>query len=281
MHARTILYVINTDTPDKDITEAAQAVAADGNHLMCLLIGTAPALPVLAYGIPPYGGMNIPDNWGQQLNDVRGAQAKRVNAIEGLLAKTDVSADIQPVISATIDIKQHVARAARVSDEAFLAANLRDTPDVLRETVAGALFHSPIAFRLNGAPTNAAKRVFVAWDSSPAAARAVHAALPYLRDADEVLIACIDPVMNVDSDGQDPGTDVAAWLSRRGCSVTVSQFPSGGHEIADSLHSHAKEFGADLVVMGAYGHARMIQTVLGGTTRSMIEQSALPVLMAH
>jgi nucleotide-binding universal stress UspA family protein len=281
MHRRTILFVLNTETPDAQITQAAEAAVRDETHLVCLLLGQAPALPMYAYGVPPYGGMNIPDNWNETVLEAQQTQKDRVDAIEALLAKSNTSGDVHSALCATMDVKHNVSRLARVSDEVFLAANLRDDPDVMREAAAGVLFHSPIGLRLNGSVTQKAGRVFVAWNSSQAAAAAVHAALPYLKDASEVVIGCFDPVMTTAQDGQDPGVDVAEWLSHHGCNVTVSQFPSGGHEIGRSIQDRAAEFGADLIVMGAYGHARMIQTVLGGTTRTMIEQTDLPILLAH
>jgi nucleotide-binding universal stress UspA family protein len=113
-----------------------------------------------------------------------------------------------------------------------------------------------------------ATTVFLASDSSEGAASAAHAALPYLKAAKEVVVGCIGPVMTNERDGQDPGTDVASWLSHHGCKVTVSQFPSGGRDIGRCVLARAQEIGADLVIMG-------------GTTRSMIEQTNLPVFLAH
>ncbi|MGB3245079.1 MAG: universal stress protein [Sulfitobacter sp.] len=281
MNRRTILYVMNADTPDNQMSEAAEIAAQEENHLSCLILGASPALPMYAYSASPYGALNIPDNWTELVSEAQQELQDRVQAVEALLAKSNASGDVRPAMCVTVDMKHIVARAARVSDEAYFAANLRDTPDLLREAASGILFHSPIGFRLNGSPSQKADRVLVAWDSSEAAASALHAALPYLKGAQEVVVACIDPVMTSQADGQDPGTDVAAWLSHHGCKVTVSQFPSGGREIGKCIQSRAQEFGADLVVMGAYGHARMLQTVLGGTTRSMIEQTDLPILFAH
>lgn len=281
MHRRTILFVLNSDTPDAQITLAAEDAAKDASHLVCLLLGQAPALPMYTIGVPIFSGVHIPDNWSETVQMAQKAHNDRVDAIEALLAKCGASGDVHPALCVTQDIKHHVSRLARVSDEAFLAPNLRDTPDVLREAAAGVLFHSPIGLRLNGSVEQKADRVFVAWNSSEAAAAAVHAALPYLKEASEVAIACFDPVMTASGDGQDPGVDVAKWLSHHGCNVTVSQFPSGNREIGQAIQDRAKEFGADLVVMGAYGHARMIQTVLGGTTRSMMEQTDLRLLLAH
>ena len=278
MFRRTILFVMNADTPDKQISEAAEAAAQDESHLTCLLLGISPIFPIY---VSPYGGGGVPENWSEMVAEVQQEQQDRVQEIEALLAKSNTSGDVLSAMCATKDAKHVVARAARVSDEAYFAASLRETPDLLREAASGVLFHSPIGFRINGAVCTNPKRVFVAWDSSEAGASAVHAALPYLKAAQEVVIACIDPVMTSQDDGQDPGTDVAAWLSHHGCHVTISQFPSGGRLVEKCIQDRAQEFGADLVVMGAYGHARMIQAVLGGTTRSMIEQTELPVLLAH
>lgn len=281
MHRRTILFVLNTETPDTQITQAAEAAARDETHLVCLLLGQAPALPMYAYGVPPYGGMNIPDNWNETVVIAQQAQNDRVDAVEALLAKSNTSGDVHSALCAKMDVKHHVSRLARVCDEAFLASNLRDTLDVMREAAAGVLFQSPVGLRLNGSVAQKADRVFVAWNSSEAASAALHVALPYLKEADEIVIGCFDPVMTAAQDGQDPGVDVAKWLSHHGCTVTVSQFPSGGREIGRAIQDRAAEGGADLIVMGAYGHARMIQTVLGGTTRTMIEQTDVPILLAH
>lgn len=281
MKRRTIVYVMNRKTTDAQINEAAQAAAQDQNHLHCLLLGSVPSLPTYFYGGTAYGGMILPDNWAEVVEHGKDELVGRVAQVEKLLAKSGVSGDIQSAMCVSVDVKHHVARAARVSDEVHFAPNLRDTPDFFYEAAAGVLYHTPVGFSINNTPGKKPERIFVAWNSSNAAASAVHAALPYIKEAKEVVIACIDPVVTAERDGQDPGTDVAAWLSHHGCNVTVSQFPSGGRDVAECIQDRASELGADLVVMGAYGHARLIQTVFGGTTQSMLEQTELPVLFAH
>lgn len=281
MNRRTKLFVMNAETTDDAISEAAEHATKCQDHLSCLLIGPAPFLPLHAHGVPPYGTINLPDNWSEMVLEAQEKQTARVGEIEKLLAAHGTLGDVRPVMCATADVKHWVARSARVSDEAFISANLRNESAIFREVSYGVLHHSPIGLRVNGSISSEVERVFVAWDDSEAAASAVHAALPYLKHAKEVMIACIDPVMTQENNGQDPGVDVAGWLSHHGCKVTVSQFPSGGRDIARCIQDRSREFGADLVVMGAYGHARMLQVVFGGTTRSMMEQSELPVLLAH
>lgn len=281
MHKTTTLAVINPQTTDAAIARLAQGADAKQTHLTCLMIGLTPVLPISAYGVPPYGGMSIPDNWGVTWKEAQAAMIARAEQIKALLAQSGASGDVQGLISPIVDIKDIVASRAAVSDIACLADNLRDTPEVMREAAHGVLFRSPIGLMLNGAPSDKVEHVFIAWNSSAAAAKAVHVALPYLRAAKDVIVACFDPVFTAEKEGADPGTDVAAWLSHHGCSVTVSQFPTGGRDVALSILDRAREQGADLVVMGAYGHARLRQAMFGGTTRSMIEQTQMPVLMAH
>jgi len=73
------------------------------------------------------------------------------------------------------------------------------------------------------------------------ATRAVHHALPFLREAKEVTVALFDPLMREHVDGDNPGSDVAAWLSRHECKVNVQQYPSAGKEIGDCIVERATE----------------------------------------
>lgn len=281
MSRRTTLFVINSDTTDDEITTAAENALAEEDHLHCLLVAAAPSLPVYAYGIPPYGALSIPDDWADMAAEARDQLKERIQGVEEMLAQRSVSGEVSLVYCPQADIKHHVAGAALVSDEAVFSATLRNTPEIMREAAYGVLFHSPVGLRLNGQELKNFKRVFVAWDGSHAAASAVHAALLYLKKAEEVVIGCIDPDMSLRLDSQNPGTDLAAWLSHHGCKVTVSQFPAGGLEVGQCIQSRAREVGADLVVLGAYGHSRLVEAVFGGTTRTLMEQIDLPVLLSH
>lgn len=281
MENTTTLLVIDIDTADTVIADLAESAFQKKTHLSCLMIGPSPVPSMYAFGFAPYSGMHLPDNWGEVLKSSQKALTDREEEIEVLLARSGVSADVQSVLCPTADIKNMVARHARVCDIAYIAPNLRARSDAMHEVAHGVLFNSPIGLMLNASPSKDADRVLVAWNTGAAASSAVHAALPYLRAAKDVVVACFDPVATAEGEGADPGTDVAAWLSHHGCSVTVSQFPTGGREVGQCILDRAKEQGADLVVMGAYGHARMIETIFGGTTRTMMEQTGLPVLLAH
>jgi len=125
-------------------------------------------------------------------------------------------------------------------------------------------------------------RVMIAWDGSREATRAVHDALPFLKRADEVTIVAVNELSIHSLPSDAPGADVAAMLARHEVKVTVSAVESG-HDlpIGDVLLSRASDLNADLLVMGAYGHARWQELVLGGATRTVLNAATLPVLLSH
>ena len=124
-------------------------------------------------------------------------------------------------------------------------------------------------------------RVLVAWDASRAATRAVNDAMPLLAGAHSVTVLTIDPTTDKAAHGEVAGADIALHLARHGVKATVETTSSAGIGVGNALLSRANDLGADLLVMGAYGHSRVRELVLGGATRTIIETMTLPVLMAH
>jgi nucleotide-binding universal stress UspA family protein len=120
--------------------------------------------------------------------------------------------------------------------------------------------------------------VLVAWDSSQAAARALGDSLPLLARAKRVQIVTVEDV-------SDPTTsrlqkDIVRHLARHEIKAATETLISGG-DAANTLLSHAADVGADLIVMGGYGHSRIREMVLGGVTREILRSMTVPVLMSH
>jgi nucleotide-binding universal stress UspA family protein len=124
-----------------------------------------------------------------------------------------------------------------------------------------------------------AENPLIAWKPTREAARAVNDALPLLEAAKRATILVVDA--DTDADGEAPGDDLAVHLSRHGITATVERTISDDIPVADVFLSRAADFGADLLVMGCYGHSRMRELVLGGMTRDIIDRMTLPVLMSH
>jgi nucleotide-binding universal stress UspA family protein len=126
------------------------------------------------------------------------------------------------------------------------------------------------------------QRVLIAWDGSMEAARAVHGAIPLLQRAGQVQVAVFDPRVGPGAHGEEPGADIALFLARHGIRVDVSRHVTGGEiDIGNAILSHASDFGADLLVMGGYGHSRFREVLLGGVTRTILRSMTTPVLMSH
>lgn len=129
---------------------------------------------------------------------------------------------------------------------------------------------------------NVGKRVLIAWDASMEATRAVTFSLPLLKQADVVQVVVFNPQRGRDAHGDNPGADIALYLARHGVKVEVSrQTTDTDIDIANALLSHAADFGADLLVMGGYGHSRFREVLLGGVTETILKSMTIPTLMAH
>ena len=128
--------------------------------------------------------------------------------------------------------------------------------------------------------TTLGENVLVAWDGSMQATRAVTQAIPILRRAARVTVAVFDPVSGPDDHGEEPGADIALYLSRHGIAVEVQRQHSNG-DIGEALLTLADNQGADLLVMGTYGHARYREILLGGVTRTVLNTMTVPVLLSH
>lgn len=125
------------------------------------------------------------------------------------------------------------------------------------------------------------KRAVIAWKPTREASRAVADALPLLAQAEQVDVLVIDPMVGEAAHGGEPGADIAAHLARHGLKVEVETRPSMNFSVAYALLEHARRVGADLLVCGGYGHSRLREAVLGGTTRELLQTAHLPVLFSH
>jgi nucleotide-binding universal stress UspA family protein len=124
------------------------------------------------------------------------------------------------------------------------------------------------------------RRILVAWNTTRESIRAVADALPLLVKAKAVQVLVVDHQRHP-IHGQEPGADIARHLARHGAQVEVRRLASGGKDVGRLLLSEAFAFGADLLVMGAYGHSHLREWMFGGVTRTVLYEAGLPVLMSR
>lgn len=154
------------------------------------------------------------------------------------------------------------------------------TPHFAEEVVLGAgrpVLLVPYAGRF----AETGRRVLVAWNTGREAARALADSLPLLARAQAVHLASFNPRQGAADHGDLPGADIGLTLARHGVKVTVEQQTSKEVDVGNLILSRAADLQADLIVMGAYGHTRLRELVLGGVTRTLLQTMTVPVLMSH
>ncbi|HTN64550.1 MAG TPA: universal stress protein [Devosia sp.] len=118
--------------------------------------------------------------------------------------------------------------------------------------------------------------VVLAWNGSREAARAVAEAMPLLKQASQVIVVAVQ-----ESSTTETGGDIARHLSRHGISAVIGTVDVGVDGPGEALLAEARRLGANLLVMGGYGHSRFREWVLGGATRHVLSHADIPVLMAR
>jgi nucleotide-binding universal stress UspA family protein len=121
--------------------------------------------------------------------------------------------------------------------------------------------------------------VIVAWDFSRAATRAMADAMPILEKAKRVCVLTVAKEKAIDT--RRSGAELAKHLARHGADVVLDEVDAKGRSIGDVFEAHVTYRNADLLVMGAYGHSRLREFVLGGATKSMLTRPPSPIFMSH
>ncbi|MCK4712317.1 MAG: universal stress protein [Marinosulfonomonas sp.] len=202
----------------------------------------------------------------------------------GILEKEDIKWSLDKAVAQLAGLGRLVAHRARFSDLVILPRPYGKGCGQEQETIVeSALFegHVPtLVIPPKAEATAGAKRIIVAWNESSEAMSAVRAALPALIAADSVNIVVIDPPQH-GPDRSDPGGALSQMLVRHGVKAEITVLAKTMPRVSDVLLRHARDMNADMIVMGAYGHSRFREAILGGATRNMLENTRVPVLMAH
>lgn len=181
-------------------------------------------------------------------------------------------------------IVEALATNGRYADLVILGqADPEDTegPTYLPQEVTLSSGRPSLVMPYIGPAATLGQRVTIAWDASREAARAVNDALPILQRAQAVGVVTVNPSDKPFGHGEEPGADIALHLARHGIKVEVQRVDSRDVDVANTILSHIADRSSDLLVMGAYGHSRLRELVLGGVTRTILRDMTVPVLIAH
>lgn len=276
MSFKTLLAIVTVGDAVPDIEKAIEICTELDAHLSVLVVGAAFS-PTGAY-------YDVSTVWLEQREQDMKAVMEERSKVEEVCRKNGISFDVDHLYDEQFVLQSHICARAMYADVVITGKGIRSNTDLRNLTVAAASFEAgaPILLQPDACVASLKpKNVLLAWNSRPEAAKAAREALPLLTGADRVHVVLVDPVDRYLRSGGEPGADIATFLSRHGVKVEVDQLASGERAIEDVLRQHAREIGADMIVIGAYGHSRLRERIFGGVTASILEECDVPVFMAR
>ena len=281
MSYKDLLVLIDGSKACDRRIEAAVALAASfGAHVTGLSIA-------ISITVPEYVRQQVPAEVLTEQDRALREQARlRAERFQAMARAADLNHEVRIELGPQSDLLDLVAMHARYSDLLVLGQHDPDEQEwlggrYLTEQIVLTCGRPALLVPYIGAPAGFGKRVMIAWDAGREAARAVSDALPILRAAEQVVVLTVNPRSGPQGHGELAGADVATYLARHGVKLEVQQTSSHEINIADTLLSRIADQGIDLLVMGAYGHARWRELILGGVTQGILGHMTVPVLMSH
>lgn len=217
----------------------------------------------------------------QREENTKAAQAAS-GRFEAAAARAGVSAEVRILDASVAGAADLFGRAARRFDLAVVG-QARPREGASEELlIEGALFESgrPVVVvphvQTQGVTL---ERVLVCWDGSRPAARAIADGMPLLRRAKAIDIVAVSGERGKGSELA--GTNMARHLARHGLAVELKRVSAGDVDVPSAIAAYAAGIGADFMIMGGYGHSRLREWLLGGTTYELLHAAPVPLLVAH
>lgn len=257
---------------------AVEVAQFHGAHLTGLCLAVEPEVPATVMGMVPPEAIAGPREAIREQAETAIAQFRLAVERAGIAAEGRI---VQVLDFDAVDVfAQHV----RHSDMAILGqpdpADFLRLPHSFPTDIVMAGGRPAIVMPFVEVPPVIGQRVLVAWDGGREAARAVNDALPILERAHAVTVLAVNP--DVSSAGnRDAGADISLHLARHGVKVTAARTVSRETSVGDVILADIADNSMDLLVMGAYGHSRLREWVLGGVTRHILAHMTVPVFMSH
>ena len=280
MPYKTILVHLNDRRRAGHLLKPAIALAARwGAHLIGL--HAYPSIPQLSAFGTRLGGEAVGSIVGAARQD-----SEHIHAVfERMTANQPFVAEWLEIKAMGADIAELVMERGRAADlivtsqadPAWDLAPILDFPERLAVESGRPVLVVPN----EGHFDRIGRSVMVAWSGTREASRAVFDALPFLQRASIVTLLSIKRNSHRGEERVIEGADIAATLSRHGVKCEVAVSVAADISIEDDLLSRASDYSADLIVMGCYGHSRLREFIMGGTTRGILAHMTVPVLMSH
>ncbi len=266
-----LLHVFEDKELEDRLSVALDVCRAHDAHLTCAYV-----TPYASYvGLDPMGGVFTS---GALIDSLRETEGRVRTKLEAHMAHEDVRWDWQ---SYDGDPAQTLVSASSLMDLVVLSQAGRDratstSPLSVVDDVAVNAGCAVLVVPKGVKQYDAMAPIVIGWNASAQAARAIRETLPALKLAASVTL------VSVSEDGEEfPSTDASAYLSRHGIASDLRTFTDAEDAPDNLIVQVAKEVGAGTILIGAYGHSRLRETLLGGVTRRLSTLSDIPLLLGH
>ncbi|MGV3552851.1 universal stress protein [Rhizobium sp.] len=277
MPVKTIAIILTQAETTRPVFEAAEAIASEqGAHIVALHGEVIDPPPVLS-------PLDLPDSSViAGLYDAAAEKSARIKeAFEACVARSGASCEWRPFKGSSGAANAGLIDSVRAADLVIASqpqrGNVSEHDAVLFEGGRPILFIPWIEKDFKKF-----KRVLIAWDGSRGVARATFDSLGLLHAAEEIEILTVDTRADKSDEASYlASAEIAAALARHGLKVTTRTQAPEKLPISAVLENRCSDFGADLMIMGAYGTSRIMERIFGGVTHVLLESMTTPVLMAR
>lgn len=276
MAYKTILVCLNEVSRLPQLLSIARAIGVKFNaHISGLYVVPGVTIyPSAGYGAGPdvFDGTRL--YFESKLADVK-------ESFETAMALDKLPCDFHMVDSAQSNIAYDVIENCRHADLVLVSNTNRENGDEIEsdfvEKLVLAAGRPVLILPFKGEVNLTTDQILVGWNNSRESSRAVFDALPFLQKSKKVRLVAVD----VAPRGTVPASDIAETLDRHGIKCEITDVTSDGMSVGDTLQRAANDYGAGLLVLGAYGHSRFTELIFGGATRQVLRNMQRPVLMSH
>ncbi|MBS0564080.1 MAG: universal stress protein [Proteobacteria bacterium] len=282
MACKSLLTVVTSAAAVPSQIDAAVALARrEDAHLDVLCLGIDRTMSGYYYiGAAPLAPVMVQETLDQARDEALAVEA----AVRDQLRPEEIRWAVDTAIAQMGMASGQIAQLSRFADLVLLPKPYgKDSAPDEEMIVEAALFEgrAPVLLLPPGkVDAGYGKRIMIAWNQSDQAMNAVRAALPFLKTASRVDVAIVDP-SDHGPERSDPGGLLSQYLARHGVRTEVSVLARTLPHVGQVLCRHVEDVGADMIVMGAYGHSRFREAILGGTTRDLFEAAPVPVFAVH
>lgn len=286
---KVFVPVQNAETAETALKAAIAIARRHRAHIDALHIRQRPNVP--AGGYYPVGVIFVDEHLAE-LKEALEAEAAKMKGVFDRVMKAEgvaivASAAHRDDAGATASWRDQqgilpfdLSAAARVSDLVVFGREDGELKYPDANLIEEAIFQSggPVLIAPQGKLERTPRRILIAWNGGREAARALAAAMPLFEETDAALVLSVG---SIPSDLEGP-EKAAELLRLHGVKAEARRrSPEDGGAAEDDLLAAAREWKADLVVMGAYSHSRWRELVLGGFTRKLLRQAEFPLFLAH